>query len=345
MRAVAVVAVMLGHLFLSRLQNGQVGVDVFFVLSGFLITWLLIAEHDRGNGVSFRAFYARRALRLFPALAAVLIVVTLVVITWSRLSGFKSATLTELPWAILYVGNYNFVDLGRSDLLSHTWSLAVEEQFYLIWPVICVTILKYKLNKIQVAESLLTVALIEAIARWIYLRHLNGDVQVSYHALFLRSDGLLVGCAIAFAFASGLGEHLAGPMFNTLVKLAALAGVVLFLGVVWGEPQVLTNQWVYIPLTVMASAAVLTSLLVAPFGPLEAMLSSRPVVWIGRRSYGVYLWHWPIFRVFSTVVYRDKMEQAAIIFSEFTLTFVLVAASWRFVEKPALRLKERFQRT
>ena len=112
-----------------------------------------------------------------------------------------------------------------------------------------------------------------------------------------------------------------------------------------GELQILTNQWVYIPLTVAASGAVLLSLLVAPLRLLEAVLSSRSVVWIGRRSYGAYLWHWPIFRAFSTIAYHSKVQEAALIVSEFALTLVVVAASWRFVEKPALRLKERFQRT
>ena len=129
-----------------------------------------------------------------------------------------------MPWSILYVGNYNFVDLGRSDLLSHTWSLAVEEQFYLIWPVICVTLLKLKLQKITVAGTLLGLALVEVIARWVYLAHLNGDVEISYHALFLRSDGLLVGCAVAFAFASGFGDRLLSPLgllWSSLERWAA----------------------------------------------------------------------------------------------------------------------------
>jgi peptidoglycan/LPS O-acetylase OafA/YrhL len=119
----------------------------------------------------------------------------------------------------------------------------------------------------------------------------------------------------------------------------------VFLVVVWGEPLVLTNQWLYIPLTVAASGTVLVSLLVAPFRPLEAVLSSRAAVWVGRRSYGVYLWHWPIFRAFSTIAYHSKVQEAGLIAAEFALTLVVVAASWRFVEKPALRLKERFGRT
>lgn len=343
LRAFAVLSVMVGHLYLSRFQNGQVGVDVFFVLSGFLITWLLISEHDRHSSVDLRAFYARRALRLLPALFVVIGVVSLVVLLWERLAPYKGPTLSDLPWAIFYIGNYNIHDLGLTNMLAHTWSLAVEEQFYLIWPIICIAIVKRRWRHERVALSLLAMATLEMVVRFFYLDRFGGSYGLSYHALFLRSDGLMVGCAIAFAFTSPIVEWVKIGVVGHFIDVAAVLGVALLAVVVDGKPAFLLQQWSYIPITVAGTAAVLVNLLTRPLRPMEAVLSSKWAIWIGRRSYGVYLWHWPIFRVFATVTYHGDAQHAALIVAAFAVTFAIVAVSWQGVERPFNELKRRYQ--
>jgi peptidoglycan/LPS O-acetylase OafA/YrhL len=318
-------------------------VDVFFVLSGFLITWLIIGEHDRSDSVDFRSFYMRRALRLLPALFAVMVVVSVVVLVWGRLAAYRNPTLSDLPWAIFYVGNYNINDLGLTNLLAHTWSLAVEEQFYLVWPWICVAIIRRGWQRQRVALTLVAAAVVEMIARFVYLYHFHWSILLSYHAIFLRSDGLLVGCAIAFAFTSPLIEWIKIRMVVRLMQIGAVGGVLVLALVVNGGLWELGQQWAYIPLTVIATGLVLVNLITTPLRPLAFVLSSRPAVWIGKRSYGLYLLHWPVFLIFATVHYHNAGEQFALIAAAFAVSFALAVTSWRFVEQPFNRIKRRYQ--
>jgi peptidoglycan/LPS O-acetylase OafA/YrhL len=343
LRAVAILEVMAAHLFLSHFQSGQAGVDIFFVLSGFLITWLLITEFDNWSKVNLGAFYARRALRLLPAFFAVVLVVTAGVTLVGRLLPFRTPTLTDLPWVIFYIGNYNIGDISYSNLLGHTWSLSLEEQFYVLWPVLSLGVLIRRWRRQSVAIVLWVLAGLEMVARLLYLRH-GGNLNFSYRAIFLHSDGLMLGAGVAFALKSPLAEWTKTHIAKTVTGLGAALGVIALVLVFLGEPSVLTVQQAFIPVASLSTSAILVNVLTQPLLPLEWVLSCRPAVWIGKRSYGLYLWHWPIFRAISIVSYHGRVEHAALILVDFTASFVVAALSYRFIERPWLRRKDRFER-
>jgi peptidoglycan/LPS O-acetylase OafA/YrhL len=341
MRAFAVLWVMLGHLYLRHFSTGLIGVDVFFVLSGFLITWLLVREHDWTRRVEFKAFYIRRALRLFPALGAALAFVIVAVLAVGRFHEFQSSTLDQLPYTVLYIGNWTWNNLGPFDMLAHTWSLGVEEQFYLLWPVVCVGLLRLRLRRERVALALLVLAAVETLARELYI-NAGGSLWEADRALYFTSDGLLVGSAIAFWVASG-HRSLRHPVVKPAIQTSAVVSTVVLLLIVWGWPTFLTRETWFLPVTAVGTGLILLSCLRAQVPLLHAVLTNRLLISVGLRSYALYLWHWPIFRMFSTVHWHSRAQQWAIIVAEFTTSFVVAAMSWRLVETPFLRVKRRFE--
>ena len=338
MRAVAVVGVMFVH-FDQRwlLPGGGFGVDVFFVLSGFLITSLLIGEWDNGGGrIRFRNFYARRALRLFPALGCTIVLAVALAVIFGGAIGH--ATLVGLPWVLLYVGNwaraFNNAALGS---LGHTWSLAIEEQFYLLWPAMFVCISRRGFRRDRVALSLALLAVTVMIYR-VVLGVLRYQAYRISNGTDTHCDGLLIGCAVAFWLTSDQSQRI-HPWIRRGLKgatwLAAATIVAIFL--LEGAHVELTY-----PAVVLSAGVLLVGLVIDAPTRLERVLSSRSAVWIGRRSYGLYLWHyviyvgipWPHFHWPLNVVDGG---------AKFAASFVVAAISYRFIELPALRLKSRFR--
>jgi peptidoglycan/LPS O-acetylase OafA/YrhL len=312
---------------------------VFFVLSGFLITSLLIGEWDRWSSVSYRNFYARRALRLLPALALVLGTVSAAVLLIDRLGRFRKPTLSHLPWAVFYVGNYNFHDLGVTNLIAQTWSLAIEEQFYLLWPVVCVAILRRRFRRQWVAVALASLSLVEMICRFVYIKA-GGWQARSYHSLDLRSDGLLMGCAVAFLLASPWAIPAMGGRLRTGGQVGSVLGVIAIAIIATG-PSALLEQWLAFPVAVLGTTLVLWNQLTHPLRGLSQVLSWRPITWVGQVSYGLYLIHWPLFRILDTVPGNRYVLDTV----GFLMSFVLAALSYELLEKRTLLLKKHFQRT
>ena len=339
-RAISIAMVLAVHAELPHLQGSLVGVDVFFVISGFLITWLLIGEHDKRDRVSLRNFYIRRALRLFPALV-VGIVVALLVIAVGRAAGQGSATLAGLPFVIFYLGDFAraFGPSNELGLLGVTWSLAIEEQFYLVWPFLFLLAARRRLNRGAVAGVLAGLAVADMAYRLAMIHAGEPLSRVSY-GIDTRCDGLLLGCALAFwlawrgerplARAAGRALHAV-----TVVGLAALVVVVIRGG------GLTPSTFEYgIPVAVVTAAAVILTIVARPLRPLSVVLSLRPLVWLGKRSYGLYLVHYPIF----VAVHADGGPYARVA-AGVILSLLVAEVSFRLVESPALRLKRRFQRT
>jgi peptidoglycan/LPS O-acetylase OafA/YrhL len=348
LRAIAVSAVVLFHLGgQGKLQGGFVGVDVFFVLSGYLITTLLIAESDRRHGVSFNRFYERRSLRLFPALAAVVLVCIVGSVLWPARS---QGTLLGLPWVVLFAGNWDraIVDPNSMGLLAHTWSLAIEEQFYLLWPALFVLVFARIRRRELAGAALFALALAEIAHRMVALN--EGWIwQRVYNGLDTHSDGLLIGCGIAFLAASPAARKVPELCSRLLAVLGCLAVVAVAL---WCHIDDGGQMELAITVAGIGTGLVLWSLVTAPIKPMQRFLEVGFMVWIGCRSYGIYLWHFPILLLIGDNGDFTKIVQPLSPLGHFgssvviiVLSVIAAAASYRWIERPALRLKNRLPAT
>ena len=321
-RALAVLAVMGTHTGLMGFSGGSAGVDIFFVLSGFLITTLLLEEVDSYGRIYLGRFYARRALRLFPALftmLAVLAAYAMFVVNPDQ----RKALLREVFFAGTYL--YNFAST-QEIYLGHTWSLALEEQFYLIWPLVLLACIRIR------GERLLLIVTLGIVA-FVASGRLAG-VADPYSFYSERPDALLIGCAAAMLRRRGV--HFGpwpGLTFTTAVSIGILVLAVSTQG--WlGRTAGLS--------VVAAAAAVLTLSLVAqPKSVPGRLLSARPLLEVGKRSYGIYIWHLPIFRWFADQNFN--IPDSVSVLLKYAATFAVAWISFRFIEAPALRLKTRLR--
>jgi len=331
-RALAVLAVVARHSGVGIGRGGLIGVDIFFVLSGLLITTLLIREHSAAGQISIRAFYARRALRLAPALMAMVLAVSCIsFIAHAHLPvGFAPSTV--LPGGLL-AGTYTSdIGLGWFGValgpFGHTWSLAVEEHFYLIWPLILVRLIKRGMSRTRMLA--LTVGAVALIALWrLGWWIATGDVLHQSFSFDTRGDELLAGCALAFAIPM-LKQHPDWMRVSGIIGAAVL--IALFVAAPGDEFAAFGGYLV----VSTAAAMFLAWVWLLPDDRLLQPLSWRPMPYLGRLSYSLYLWHFPIFWAGDL-----GLGHAASVVLRLGLTLVVATASYHIVERPALRLKDR----
>jgi len=322
------------------LPGGFLGVDVFFVLSGFLITSLLLQEWNRAGSIDLKNFYIRRALRLIPALVTLALVLGgLALIFLAR----RDASLTyEGIWLSLsYVSNwlYAFGFVSADNPLGITWSLAIEEQFYLFWPLVLVLFLKSSLRRRWLVYGLsLGIAVVVFHRAW--LLHQGASINRVYYASDTRADALLIGCLAGVLISWDKLPR--NREFEVFMKgLAAFALVFLaFMAIAANRNQLMLYQGFAYTLIAFAAAAILLVVLVWPPGPALSVLKFYPLVWVGRVSYGLYLWHWPV----RWYIYRQKTlpTSMARLLAAVFLSFALTTLSYYLVEKRFLRWKRRF---
>jgi peptidoglycan/LPS O-acetylase OafA/YrhL len=320
---------------------GWLGVDVFFALSGFLITALLLQEWHRRGKIALGRFYARRALRLAPALALML----LACFVYARtLCGPEESrfVLDAIPPCMLYVSNWVMALGGNPDclgMLSHTWSLSAEEQFYLLWPALLLALLALGLRH-RGLMVLVAAGATAGVARRLVL---VGKVSCARLYLGLDThgaDSLLIGCLAALAWAArqrrpGAGERAAWGA-------AALASLALWAWMLVANPLTFDAYASGLAPSVVALSAVAVILAVVwAHPPLVCALLARPwLVWTGRLSYGFYLWHYPVFAVvMHPMAPYWPLEVSAPL--AVALTLLTTAASYYGLERPLLRLKDR----
>lgn len=325
LRAIAIMATIAVHagFFLPgpwRLLPGAwIGVDIFFVLSGFLITRLLADEMARNGRISLRRFYIRRVLRLLPAYAVLLVADIL----FSTFVLHDPAIYKAALVSILYVMNWSRAFLWVPDAsLGHTWSLSMEEQFYILWPGLFIL-----LQRRRPLRWLL--AALVAIAIWRSGLALTGTrPDRIYNGFDTHADTLLIGCILAVARP---GERLCGLARRfAIVPLLVLAAILTVCSY-----RSLFVQTVGFSLAGLATAWVIVAAMQR--GWLKQALSIRPLVYTGKISYGLYLWHVPI------IVLGPKFVHGTASLLLIPLSFVAATLSYALVEKPFLRLKARFE--
>ncbi len=327
-RALAVLMVAGVHTRPRLVPGGSIGVDVFFVLSGFLITTLLVEELDQRDHIGFGRFYARRALRLLPALAVLLLAVAL----WALVIASPSTrhdALMEVLAAGTYSRNLTVWSHVPGPLLGHTWTLAVEEQFYLLWPLVLVLAVRPRRSAHAAIAVFSGVAVLAALLR-------PTDTVGIGLVLLQRPDALLLGSALALV----RRQHPAlfdgpRPWGSALVALASAALLALAF---WDGADDIHS--VGYSLAAVAAAGLTVGLLVAD-GALARWYSSRPMVGVGRVSYGFYLWHLPLLRwTDDRLVGRSGWLRIPLGLS---LASGATIASYLLVECRALRWKVRFR--
>ena len=333
LRAVAVSLVLVFHGGASWMTGGYVGVSVFFTLSGYLITTLLLVEHDRTGSIRLGAFYARRMKRLLPASLICLVAVT---VLWrAGWAGGNGTTMRrDLLGALFQVFNWvkllggqsyaQLLDatLGRVGPLEHYWSLAIEEQFYWVWPVTMLVLLRWVHRPGARVVALGGAAVVAAIGAPLIARHWGGDA--AYWSTPARAGEILVGAAVAALLR---WRPITSPRAGWLAPVGLAAIVVA--ACTWpADHGPAYTGW--LPLFALASAAVLVGVQVPSV--LRMALSSRPLVWLGSVSYGVYLYHWPLFVVLTAD--RVHLHGLALFALRIAATLGLATLSMRLVERP-----------
>ncbi len=337
LRALAVLAVLFYHADMVWLPGGFLGVEVFFVVSGYLITLLLLTEYRQRRAIHFRNFWQRRARRLLPALFVMLAATLAWMVVFlpdevATLRGDVVAALTYVTnWYLIAAQKSYFETIGRPSLLQHLWSLAVEEQFYLLWPLIFALLL----TRLKTRGALLVLTLgAAASALWMgALYHPDADPSRVYYGTDTRTFGLLIGAALAFVWAPQADGTKRARRHWLLdgVGFAALGGLVaafLFMDEL--------NPFLYQGgmLLVSIATAMLIAAVVHPQSPLLGpLLGVGALQWIGVRSYSLYLWHWPVFMLTRPQL-DTTLEGAPLLGLRFALTFLLAEISFRLVEKP-----------
>jgi peptidoglycan/LPS O-acetylase OafA/YrhL/lysophospholipase L1-like esterase len=337
-RALAVGAVLLYHGDVAWARGGYLGVDAFFVLSGFLITSLLLAEW-RGDGrIALGAFWARRARRLLPALFLVLAAVAVygaVIAAPTELERLRQDGLSALGyvanWGQIFSHQSYFETFAAPSPLRHTWSLAIEEQFYLVWPLVVFGVLRWRRGTVR-SLTTLTGTLLAASAVWMVVLYQPGaDPSRVYYGTDTRAQSLLMGALLALLLARRT-RPVGAAATRALHGAAILAAGAL--GWIWVHtPE--RADWLYrggFTLCALLVAIVVASVTRPDRGPLGALLSRRPLRWIGEISYGLYLWHWPLYVLISEQ--RTGLDGAPLLAVRLGATFAAASASFYLVERP-----------
>lgn len=338
LRGIAVLAVIAYHLNFPWASGGLLGVTIFFVLSGYLITNLLVIEYERNNRIDLKNFWIRRARRLLPAMFTVLFAVT----AWATLFAqpFLERLREDFIPALFYYSNwwYIFQDLSYFEamstpsLLTHFWSLAIEEQFYIIWPLLIAGAFLSNLNKKQMIKLTLLLALLSALLMALFYSP-TADPSRVYYGTDTRAFSLLIGAALAFIWPSHkLSKTIPASLRRSLDAIGAFSLTAILIMIV------IVNQYdSFLYRGGMLLASLLTALLLAvlihPASKISSLMTFKPLTWIGERSYGIYLWHYPVILLTSPQISTTETRILTIAV-QLALTLVLAALSYKYIEDP-----------
>lgn len=338
LRALSVIAVVLYHMSVPWATGGFLGVTVFFVLSGYLITDILIADWKKEGSIDFKRFWIRRARRLLPAVYGMLFFVLAWVTIFNKT---LLATLRDdLLAALFYFSNWWFIiqdvsyfeNFEAPSLVTHFWSLAIEEQFYILWPIVMFVLLKASLSKKQLFWSLFGLALVSAT--WMAYLYVPGeDPSRIYYGTDTRAFSLLIGAALAVMWPS---RQLSSKVSqNRKIGLDILGWVMLFImiGSFYWIDEFDGFMYVGGMLVFSIVIALLIGVVAHPSSTLGKLLSGPVLRWVGLRSYGIYLWHYPILLITKNWLYgTDYFGWLPLI--QIVLIGIFSELSWRLIEDP-----------
>jgi len=341
LRALAVLAVIAYHLNLPVAPGGLLGVSVFFVLSGYLITDLLAAQWHQDKRLDLKNFWLRRARRLLPALLLMLVVVVLwvAVLHPAQLAALRGDVLA----AVLYISNWWFIfhhvsyfsSFGPPSPLGHLWSLAVEEQFYLLWPLLFLLGLRYAQKRGKLALLTLVAAAVSALAMAM-LYQPGTDPSRVYYGTDTRAFALLIGAALALIWPSRTLSTKISSQARFSIDFLGSLGLTVVLFMVWSTNQYEGFLYRGGMVLVCIATAMTIAALAHPASRLGHVMGCQPLRWLGVRSYGIYLWHYPVIVLTTPLVNTGGISVPRAIL-QVTASIVLAALSWKFVEDPIRR--------
>jgi peptidoglycan/LPS O-acetylase OafA/YrhL len=338
LRGLAVLLVFMFHAGVPGFTGAFIGVDIFFVLSGFLITILLIQEHQQKGTIDFRNFYMRRLLRLFPALFTLLTVVIIFSYFFFNDPAEKIFQLHDALITLFYVSNWTRAfDMERPTILGHCWSLSVEEQFYFLWPLIL-----YFLVRRPALQRSVCIAVLLILSWGWRLWLLGQDVGWNrlYNGFDCRADMLLAGCLLASLWNGGYLEFWKNnkKLSQILIVFSTLVLISSPFYVNWKEAALYQYQYSIIA---FATVIIILEMISCENGRFARMLMVGPLIWLGQVSYGFYLWHYPVIHFLGEIT---DVSKTIFVLSAGFITLIFTIISWYGVERFFQKYKKNYAR-
>lgn len=338
LRAFSVIAVVAYHLNLSWAPGGLLGVGIFFVLSGYLITDQIVALWKHNRRLDLKDFWIRRARRLLPAMFVMLAFVALWLMLVDRtrllaLQGdFISTALYFNNWWLIFHNVSYFESFGPASPIGHLWSLAIEEQFYLVWPLVIIVGLHIAPQRGKLIVLTFTGAVVSALVMALIYQP-GMDPSRVYYGTDTRAFGLLIGAALAFALPSQNMTSTISRRSRNVLDLTGGIGLFIIVVMIWRTNEY--GEFLYYGGLFLMSilSAIVIAVLAHPASRLAGIMGCKPLRWIGVRSYSIYIWHYPIIILTSPTVDTGGFDGFRVL-CQLGASILLAALSWRFVEEP-----------